>query len=262
MTAFRACLRYELRMQLRKRSVWITTGALCVLTVVASPANIGKVFAEPDPSAAMAFAVQLVTLLLPVGFGVLLADRLVRDDQLNVRQVLDATPAGPDVRLGGKYAGACLAGGLPIIGTYLLLAVGHGVRHGDPAALGYALAISVIVLAPALLFVGAFALLCPLVMPAPLFRVLFVGYWFWANLVHPAIMPTLNHTLLRPVSGYVLDTVFGAGGALSGPVSGAALNLLRPAATEATAWASVAVLLVMAVLALAGARVLLARTTR
>lgn len=91
---------------------------------------------------------------------------------------------------------------------------------------------------------------------------LFVGYWFWANLVHPAIMPTLNHTMLRPVNGYVLDALFQADGTLAGPVPGAALNLLRPALTPATAWGSVAVLLVMAVLALTGARALLARTTR
>jgi ABC-2 type transport system permease protein len=233
-------------------------GALAVLTVVANPANVGKVFAEPDPGAAMVFAGQLVTLLLPVGFGTLLADRLVRDERLNVRQVLDATPAGPDVRLTGKYVGACLAGGLPVVGSYLLLAAGHVVRHGDVAALGYAVAMTVAVLAPALLFVGAFAMLCPLLMPAPLFRVLFVGYWFWANLVHPAIMPTLNHTLLRPVNGYVM-ALFGAD--LAGPVPGAALNLLRPAPTPALAWTAVAVLLAMAVLALAAARALLDRET-
>ncbi len=262
MTALRACLRYELRMQLRKRSLWITMGALAVLTVLVGPQNVGKVFAEEDPAAAMVFGGQLVMLLLPVGFGVLLADRLVRDDQLNVRQVLDTTPAGPDARLTGKYVGACLAGALPIVGIYLLVAVGHVVRHGDPAALGYALAMTVGVLAPGLAFVGAFAMLCPLLMPAPLFRVLFVGYWFWANLVDPTIMPTLNQTLLRPVNGYVIALLGPADGDLAGPVPGAALNLLRPAATTGTAWLSVAVLLVMAVFALAAARTLLARTTR
>jgi hypothetical protein len=249
-------------MQLRKRSLWITMGALAVLTVVVSPGNVGKVFAQPDPGAAMVFAGQLVMLLLPVGFGVLLADRLVRDERLNVRPVLDATQAGPDARLTGKYLGACLAGGLPVIGIYLLLAVGHVVRHGDVAALGHAAAMTVLVLTPALLFVGAFAMLCPLLMPAPLFRVLFVGYWFWANLVNPAIMPTLNDTLLRPVSGYAIALLQPADSDLAGPTPGAALNLLRPAATPTTAWVSLAVLLTMAAFALAGARALLARTTR
>lgn len=263
MTAFRACLRYELRMQLRKRSLWIAIAALAALTVAVSAHNVGNVFVQPDPATAMTLAAQLVMLLLPVGFGALLADRLVRDEQLNVRQVLDATPAGPSRRLAGKYLGACLAGGLPIVGVYLLLAVAYVVRRGDLAALGYALVIVVLVLAPALLFVGAFAMLCPLLMPAPLFRVLFVGYWFWANLVHPALMPTLNGTLLRPVSGYVMDAlVLSSPGDLAGPVPGAALNLLRPVPTPATAWLSLAFLLTTAALVLTGARALLARTTR
>lgn len=263
MTAFRACLRYEALMQLRKRSLWITVAALAALTAVVSGHNLVDVFAQPDPAAAMTLAGQLVMLLLPVGFGALLADRFVRDEQLNVRQVLDATPAGLDQRLIGKYLGACLAGSVPVVGIYLLVAAAYVVRHGDPAALGYALAMVALVLVPALSFVAAFAMLCPLLIPAPLFRVLFVGYWFWANLVHPTHMPTLNGTFLRPVNGYAVDTLLlSSPGELAGPVPGAALNLLRPTPTPAAAWLSLAVLLTAAALALVGARALLARTTR
>lgn len=256
MTAFRAGFRYELLMQLRKRSAWLTMAALAALTVVVSPGNVTSVFSEPDPAAAMVFAGRLVLLLLPVGFGALLADRLVRDEVLNVRQVLDATPGHQAARLLGKYLGACLACAVPVLGCYLAMAVGYG----DFAALRYALVVAVAVLVPALLFVGAFAMLCSLVMPAPLFRVLFAGYWFWACLVDPGLLPTLNQTLVGPVNAYALEVFLGAD--LAGPVPGAAFNLLRPDPTTATALLSVAVLLAMAAGALAAARALLARTAR
>jgi len=211
----------------------------------------------------MVFAGRMVMLFLPIGFGCLLADRLVRDDQLNVRQVLDATPGGLGGRLAGKYVGACLAGAIPVVGVYLLLALAYVVRRGEPAALAFLPAITGAVLVPALLFVGAFAMLCPLVMPAPLFRVLFVGYWFWTHLVHPALMPTLNGTLFNPINGYAMDVFFhSTQGDLAGEVPGATLNLLRPAPTTATALLSLAVLLAMAALALTGARALLDRTAR
>jgi ABC-2 type transport system permease protein len=264
MIALRAALKYELRMQLRKPSLWITMAVLTGFTLATSGTlGLGMLFGEPDPRAAMVFAGRLVMLFLPIGFGSLLADRLVRDEQLNVRQVLDATPGGLTGRLGGKYLGACLAGAIPLVGCYLLLALAYVVWRGEPAALGYLLAITAAVFVPALLFVGAFAMLCPLVMPAPLFRVLFTGYWFWTHLIDPAAMPTLNGTLLNPVNGYAMDVFFHSSqGDLSGEVPGAALNLLRPAPTTATALLSLAVLLAMAALALGGARALLDRTAR
>lgn len=264
MTALRAGFRYELLMQLRKRSIWITTFALAAFTAVISIPNYGKVFDEPDARTAMVFAGQSMMVLLPVGFGCLIADRLIRDDVLGVRQVLDATPGDPGWRLAGKYLGACFAGAVPIIAVYLLVAVGYVVRGGDFAAVHWALAMSGAVVVPTLLFVGAFAMLCPLVMPAPLFRVLFVGYWFWTNQVDPVLMPTLNQTLLRPVNGYVVEVVLGATGqGPTGPVPRAhALNGLRPAADAMTTCVSIVLPLALAALALAGARALLARSSR
>jgi ABC-2 type transport system permease protein len=262
MTTLLAAFRYELRMQFRKPSVWLTMAALAVLTAL-TPGNVNDVLSRSDPETAMVLAARLVMLLLPVGFGCLVADRLVRDERLNVRQLLDATPSGLGNRLTGKYFGACVATGVSVIGCYLLLAVAYVVRHGDPTALLYVPTVTVAVLVPALLFIGAFAMLCPLVMPAPLFRVLFVGYWFWTNLIDPTLLPTLNRTLINPLNGYVIDVFFaGTHSDLAGEVPGATLNLLRPAPTTVTAWLSLIVLLALAAAALAGARAVLARTAR
>lgn len=262
MIAFRAAFGYELRMQLRKVSVWVTIGALALLTAVATDV-IDSVMSNADGQAAMVRAARMTLALLPVGFGCLVADRLVRDDRLEVRSLLDATPGGLGVRLVGKFLGACVATAIPIVVSYLLLAVAYGIRHGSVAALGDAVLLVVTVMLPALLFVGAFAMLCPLVMPTPLFRVLFVGYWFWTSLVYPTLLPTLNGTLFTPVNGYLMRQLFAAGdGDLGGPVDGALFNVLRPTPSAAIAWVALAILAVGAALALSGARTLLARTAR
>ena len=101
-----------------------------------------------------------------------------------------------------------------------------------------------LVIVPGLLFVAAFALTVPLIMPAPLFRVLFVGYWIWGNLVRPDMMPTLARSLIQPVGGYPINALldhYGVDGDdPAGPVPGATLNFLRPEPTAVTGWLSIA----------------------
>lgn len=262
MTAFRAAFGYELRMQLRKVSVWVTIGVLALLTAVTT--NPGDmVMPIEDGRAAAVRAARLTMLLLPVGFGCLVADRLVRDDRLGVRSLLDATPGGLGTRLVGKYLGSCAATAIPIVGCYLLLIGAYSIRHGNIAAFGHAGLLIVAVMVPALLFVGAFALLCPLVMPTPLFRVLFVGYWFWTTTIYPSLLPTLNGTLFTPVNGYLLRELFHTSDLdVAGHVDGAMFNFLRPEPSAVTAWLALAVLAAITALALSGARALLARTAR
>ena len=86
---------------------------------------------------------------------------------------------------------------------------------------------------------------------------LFVGYWVWGNLVPPKLMPTIAQSVIQPVGGYAINTLLGFHGysgdeaTLSGPEPGAALNVLRPEATAATGWLSIAILLALAAAALA-----------
>src|SRR4029079_17624448 len=56
---------------------------------------------------------------------------------------------------------------------------------------------------PAFAFVVAFSIACPLVLPLPVYQVLFTGYWFWANFIPPQLFPTLNGTLLTPSGMFV-----------------------------------------------------------
>nr|MDT0659174.1 hypothetical protein [Micromonospora sp. DSM 115978] len=269
--AFDASLRYEFRMQIGKRSVWIVPALTLLLFLLIGGSLLRDLF-DPDERAAEArivvvgLAVQLHALL-SIGFGGLLADRLIRDDRLRVAPILDATPAAPGARLLGKYLGAGAATAVPIAVVYLGLTAAYSVHTRAPSALGWALATCGVVIVPGLLFVAAFALAVPLVMPAPLFRVLFVGYWLWGNLVAPDLMPTLAQTLIHPIGGYPLTALLDFRGidgeqTLAGPVPGATLNFLRPDPTPATGWLSIGVLLALAAAALLGAHTLRARRAR
>ena len=263
-----ASLRYEFRMQVRKRTVWIVPALTVVLFLLIGGSLLRDLF---DPNerpaeariAVVGLAVQVYGLL-SIGYGCLLADRLIRDDRLRVAAILDATPSRPGARLVGKYIGAGAATAVPIFVAYFGFATAYAVGTGAPHALGWALATSAVVIVPGLLFVAAFALAVPLVMPAPLFRVMFVGYWLWGNAVAPDMMPTLARTLVHPLGGYPLDALLDFHGiegedTWAGPVSGATLNFLRPDSTPATAWLSIAVLLVLAAAALAGGHAVRAR---
>jgi len=262
-----AALRYEFRMQVRKRSMWLANGAIVLLLGLLSARQLGHVLHDPAAKATMASTALLVNLILPVAYGCFLADRLVRDDQLGVAPILDATPGRAAGRLAGKYLGSCAAAAIPPAIVYFGFAVLYSVVAGRPVALGWAAALFAIVIVPAVLFVGAFALVVPLLIPAPLFRVLFVGYWFWGNAISPRALPTLTQSLVTPIGSYPLQEIFGYGGAdggqqIAGPVPGAMFNFLRPEATTATAWLSIGVLLAVAALVLSAAPALRARTTR
>jgi ABC-2 type transport system permease protein len=267
-TTLGASLRYEFRMQVRKRSVWIVPALTLVLFVLIGGSLLRDLF-DPgerplDPrTGVVGLAVQLHALL-SIGFGCLLADRLIRDDRLGVAPILDATPASPAARLLGKYLGAAAATAIPIAVAYFGFAAAYAIDTGQPIAVAWALAAFAVVIVPGLLLVAALALAVPMIMPAPLFRVLFVGYWLWGNIVSPEVMPTLARTLFHPLGGYPLHVLFGFHGidgedTWAGPIAGATLNVLRPDPTPALAWLSIVLLLAVSAAALAGGHALRAR---
>jgi hypothetical protein len=250
-----ATARYELRMMLRRKAMWVSMGAVSALLAVVSARQVADAVRVGDVKAVMMATAFLVNLILPAAYGCLLADRVVRTDRLRVSAVLDATPGPRWRRLVGTYLGACLAAAVPPALLYLGFAGLYAGFSGSPRALGWALAAFGTVLLPAVLFVGAFAIAVPLVLPVPLFCVLFVGYWFWGNAIQPTLLPTLSQTVLTPAGGYPLQGLFGWRGpdgalVLAGPAPGATLNALRPAVTAASAWLSIGLLLAAAALAL------------
>ncbi|MDQ1286622.1 MAG: type transport system permease protein [Actinomycetota bacterium] len=252
MNRYLAATRYEFSMFLRRRAVWGLTAAVAVLMFLVLRGQAGYLVGEPDARlSAVRTAVQ-VNLLLPLVLGPLLADRLVRDDRLGVAALLDAAAGTGPARLLGTFTGSFLGAALPMAALSFGISVAHLTRYGDVAVLAWTAATLVSTTVPAMLFVTAFALTCPLVMPVPVFRVLFVGYWMWGNAMPPDQFPTLSKTVLHPLGGYVLTAFFDPDGAdrWAGPVPHAVLNVMRPEPTAATASLSVGLLLTLAAVAL------------
>lgn len=242
---------YELRMQVRKRSVWILLGALIALLFLTRgpkfPLNLpaGTPLAQVMGDWALTF-----NLLAPVGFAGLLADRLVRDRHLHTAELLAAAPARPGVRLGGKYLGSVAATGLPVLCALLAVGVYEALHRGAPVAIPLTVAAFAGIVLPGLALVGAAALaLSPLISPA-LFRVLFTLYWFWGNLMNPQFLPSLTGTLLTPVGDYAAKGFFHTDALWAGHAG--ILAFLRPQPSTAAALASIGCLLALT-LALLGA---------
>ena len=121
--------------------------------------------------------------------------------------MLDTTPASDALRLVGKYLGATSATILPIVIIYVLGIAWLATQFDATTVLGQGVTAFVLINLPGLLFVAAFSICVPIVMPVPLYQFLFVGYWFWGNLVPPETMPTLSATWLAPI-GYVPAQAF------------------------------------------------------
>jgi hypothetical protein len=75
-------------------------------------------------------------------------------------------------------------------------------------ALPIALASFAAIALPGVMFIGAFSIACTAILWVPLYQILFVGYWFWGNLLPDVGIPTLSTTLLTPVGGYMCTGFF------------------------------------------------------
>jgi hypothetical protein len=99
---------------LRKPAIWIATAspfALYALFAVLGSDSTGlqRCRYETSPKVWMVDALGWFTPVLPMIFGIVLADRLVRHRKLGVAELLDSTPTNPGARLVGKYLGVCAA---------------------------------------------------------------------------------------------------------------------------------------------------------
>lgn len=228
MSAFWAVARYEYHMAIRRWGMWLAMAIAAVpyvLPAATDPIELGPSGAVP-PGTMWAFAGSTVfqlNLLMPIIGGIVMADRLPRDWRLGTRELLSSTPLGRRAYVLGKYAGVVAAAVTPVLATIALLAAilaGRGLAAGvAPVAVaemfGGLVAGFCAITVPAYLFIGAFSLACPAMLPVRVYQVLYVGYWFWGNFLNPRFIPTLAGTLLTP-SGE-----FAAGGFFhSGKVSG------------------------------------------
>jgi hypothetical protein len=238
-----AVARFEFLMQVRRVAVWVVQlGLIGLVLLTAGPAGPLQLRPGAPLPAVMATWALALSMITPLGTGLLLADRGRRERRLGVEGLLDATPAGPGARWWGKAIGATAATITPVACGWIALtgylAAGHGL-----AAVPLGLAAFAAVTLPGLVFVAAFALSVPLLIGSPLFRVGFTGYWFWGNLTPPNFVPTPAGTPFEPVGEYA------SGGWFGGHLIQALARHVHPGPGQAAL--SVAVVLIGALLALA-----------
>lgn len=204
---------YEFRMQIRRRAMWITFFSIALLgSILGGPgATYRHLIDNPFHLTLLqlvAFWTSQVNTIMPIIFGIMLADRLARDRRTKVDELFLTTSGALNLRLAGKYVGGVLATIIPVI---LFYSIGIGFilyKFQNLMVIPYALETFAAITLPGLLFVAAFSIACPAIMWVPLYQFLFVGYWFWGNLLSPAQgIPTLSATILTPVGGY-MDTGF------------------------------------------------------
>ena len=245
MSALLGVVRYEYRMAVRRWGMWVAFIVAALFYIV--PAVTGEL-QEPTLSA-WAFAGSLalnLNVLMPVIGGITMADRLPRDSRLGVRELLAATPLCRRTYVLGKYVGAVAAAVTPVLAVIALLAaiiavrgLAAGIAPLELAGLaGSLLAAFLVINLPAYLFVGAFSLACPAVLPVRVYQVLYTGYWFWGNFTHPDFLPTLAGTPFEPSGRFVGSAFFQAGLTWAAPAHTAAeavVNLLVLGACAAAA---------------------------
>jgi ABC-2 type transport system permease protein len=214
-------LRYEFHMQFHRRVVWITMIVLGLLLAFLLTRHNGLndvlIFLNsPFLPAAVAYWADMVNfVILPIGIGILLADRLPRDQRTKLYELFTSMPGSLSTRLLGKYLGSTLATLLPMFAFYCI-GIGYILVHThNLLALPLALAAFATIILPGILFIGAFSIACPAIMWVPLYQFLFIGYWFWGNLLPPGRgIPTLSNTILTPLGDNMLAGFYGESGLL------------------------------------------------
>jgi hypothetical protein len=245
MNKFLGVLAYEYRMSIQRKSLLVIMGIFTVFyaylwTQMDLDYEMGSATHELLLSEA-GQTIFFLNLFFPVIAGILAADRAVRDSKLLVREILRATNLKNSTYVLGKYLGVALS--LFTVIVFIALAVSAFVVFltGAPIIFVlYSLLAAVVLTGPAILFVTAFSLACPLVLPVRVYQILFTGYWYWGNFLSPQVLPTVSDTLLNASGKYSLQGLFGV-----------QISVNTPSTTPVEAYANIAVLMLCAGLALA-----------
>jgi ABC-type transport system involved in multi-copper enzyme maturation permease subunit len=195
-----ATTRYEYLMQIRRWGLWmsllLTIGFFLFLIL----GDAGNPKAVPPQVATHPW--MLATLLIeefnlfaPIAAGILAADRFTRDRVLGMSELLNSSLLLKSPLVLGKYLGSLLAIVTPPFILLLATLAYMAAYFHQPAIFLTAPVVLLAVALPSWLFVIAWSLIFPLVLPLRLYQVLFAGFWMWAVAVPPDRLPTINDSI-------------------------------------------------------------------
>ena len=208
MRPFFGVLAYEYRMSIQRKAALVVAGIFTLIYLILY-VLINRV---PQINHAWEYAGRIVwnmNIFFPVVAGAITADRAARDTKLKVRELLQVSTISNTSYVLGKYTGAALSiltiqfGILLVLGLATLLT-----KDVTPAYLLYLLAASVVINVPSLLFVTAWSMALPLLMPLRVYQILFAGYWYWGNFLNSKFIPTISNTLLNASGKYASNAFF------------------------------------------------------
>lgn len=258
MKQFIGIVQHEFKMSIRRRSLWIGNGlvvGLFLISLLTQGPDEGRNFfaGNASPWQEGGDIVYMFNMLLPLAAGILASDRLKRDYQTGMRELQISSPVREERYLAGKFTGVLFSSLIPLIISVIGLTV-YGVSCGlPPLELGLAVLAGLTVISiPTFVFVTAFSLVCPLVIPIRIYQILFTGYWFWGNFLSDKAFPTISGTIFNASGIYSLQGFFLGMLSRSG----------KPLHTSAEACLNIAVLLGCAVMAMTAGRYYLARQSR
>jgi hypothetical protein len=216
MKKFLGFVYYEYKMSIQRASLWIVILLFTVFYIFmgiegVDEMDIAGLAASREALFSQAgMIVFSFNLFFPVAAGIAAADRTVRDRSLGVRELIRSTGMSNPAYVIGKYLGVTLSLlTLAIIATLVSSLFYVFFYHWPFVYILYALWAVLLIVGPALFFVTAFSLVCPLIMPTRLYQILFTGYWFWGNYLSPNVMFTVSDTLLNASGRFALVGVFG-----------------------------------------------------
>ncbi|MDA0563594.1 hypothetical protein LG943_04505 [Streptomonospora sp. S1-112] len=245
---------YEARMAARGRGVWIGMVPMAALALLV---GMGRLDGAESARLNAGAVAEALTLVVPVGVGVVLADRLRRGTAAGLGDLLDSVPLRGAARIGAVLAGGLAVALLPVLPVTAVLGAAAAVRTGDAAALPWTALAFLVVLLPACAWITALAGVLALVLPAPLARAFVVPAWFWAVAWNPRLLwaPTPVGTLLVPSGEYPAQAWFGTTPSWAG---NGQVGWLSPAADgTVTGLANLACVLLSTALLIGGARLIM-----
>jgi hypothetical protein len=206
-------IRYEFKMQARRRSLWIVFAGIALIMLAAIPGNVinsGRNLQGMSLLQQVAAVTLDINWLPALGIGVFLADRFPRERSNRVDELFESMVGTLNTRLAGKYLGCLLATLLPAFLAYCFAIIFLAFSKHTLLVLPLSLITYTVIVVPGVCFVTAFTLACTSLMWVPLYQFFFIGYWFWGNMLGPKNgLPTLSTTILTPRGSFIAAGLFG-----------------------------------------------------